>query len=512
MNEHREISIFSARRIASVAVISLFAVAISVAIAEARGGSGGGGGHVGGGGAHIGGGGGGARGFSGGGGARAFSGGGGVRAFSGGGARGFSGSRAFSGSGLARGSGSPMLRSAGIPRSFSGFSSSRRSFASRGLGTSRNGRLAGFSTASLNRNLVTGSVRGSGRAALLRNSAFASAGTGRHWALSRGSFQGRFAHQNWHSNSGWWWRNHHAIIAVGWAGSLFWPYAYWDFLDYTFWPYAYDEFWPYAYDDFYVGMFGPYAYEGPDYASRVRYGRRGRNVKQPSTTATVVCGTQVPALTNWPIEQISNTVEPNEAQQTALATLKDATGKAMDALRAACPDDLPSTPTGRLAAMHKRVAAMLLAISVVQPPLQTFYESLTDEQKARFNVINPEDQPRTARRGSRAIDLAQACDGDTIKPMNMPTEKIAQALKPTDAQRVALDSLNDATTKAAGLLKANCPKEQVLTPPGRVAVMEQRLNAMLEAIKIVEPELDAFYGLLTNEQKARFNQLGAGEG
>jgi cardiolipin synthase len=37
-------------------------------------------------------------------------------------------------------------------------------------------------------------------------------------------------------------------------------------------------------------------------------------------------------------------------------------------------------------------------------------------------------------------------------------------------------------------------------------------EAMLEAIKIVEPELDAFYGLLTNEQKARFNQLGAGEG
>ena len=208
-------------------------------------------------------------------------------------------------------------------------------------------------------------------------------------ALSRSSFHGRFAHQNWHSGSGWWWRNHHSIIAVGWAGSLFWPYAYWDFLDYTFWPYAYDEFWPYAYDDFYVGMFGPYAYEGPDYASRVRYGRRGRNVRQPSTTATVVCGAQVPALTNWPIEQISKTVEPNEAQQAALTALKDATGKAMDALRAACPDDLPSTPTGRLAAMHKRVATMLLAITVVQPPLQHFYESLNDEQKARFNVVSP---------------------------------------------------------------------------------------------------------------------------
>lgn len=405
-----------------------------------------------------------------------------------------------------------MLRSAGTPRSFSGFHSASRIFVSRGLGTGRNGRRAGFSTAGLNRNLVTGSVRGSGRTALLRNSAFASAGGVRGGALSRSGFHGRFANQNWRSGSGWWWRNHHSIIAVGWVGSLFWPYAYWDFLDYTFWPYAYDGFWPYAYDDFYVGMFGPYAYEGPDYASRVRYGRRGRNVRQPSTTTTVVCGAEVPALTNWPIEQISKTVEPNAAQQATLTALKDATGRAMDALRAACPDDLPSTPTGRLAAMHKRVAAMLLAITVVQPPLQQFYESLNDEQKARFNVVNPGDQPQAARRGSRATDLSQACGEDTIKPMNMPTEKITQALKPTDAQRVALASLNDATTKAAGLLKANCPKEQSLTPPGRVALMEQRLNAMLEAIKIVEPELDAFYGLLTDEQKARFNQLGAGEG
>jgi hypothetical protein len=356
-------------------------------------------------------------------------------------------------------------------------------------------------------------VRGAGRASLLRNSAFASAGSGRNWALTRGSFHGRFASQNWHSNGGWWWHHHHPIIAIGWFGSLFWPYAYWDFLDYTFWPYAYDAFWPYAYDDFYVGLFGPYAYEGPEYVSRVRYGRRGRTIRQPSTTATVVCGEQVPALTNWPIEQISKTIEPNEVQQAALTEFKDATGKAMDALRAACPDDLPSTPPGRMAAMHKRIAAMLLATSIVQPPLQRFYESLNDEQKARFNVVDSQDQPaRPTRRSNRPPDLAQACGEETIKAANMPNERIVRALKPTDAQRAALESLNDATTKAAGLLKANCPKEQVFTPPGRVASMEQRLNAMLEAIKIVQPELDAFYGMLTDEQKARFNQLGAGEG
>jgi hypothetical protein len=37
--------------------------------------------------------------------------------------------------------------------------------------------------------------------------------------------------------------------------------------------------------------------------------------------------------------------------------------------------------------------------------------------------------------------------------------------------------------------------------------MQQRLNAMLEAVKIVQPALDKFYGSLTDEQKARFNQL-----
>jgi hypothetical protein len=386
----------------------------------------------------------------------------------------------------------------------------------RGARLNSSARITGLSSRNFGSGLVTGSVRGAGRASLLRNSAFASAGAGKHWAQTRGSFHGHFANQNWNSHGGWWWNHHHAVVAIGWFGGLFWPYAYSDFLDYTFWPYAYDGFWPYAYDDFYVGLLGPYAYEGPDYAPRVRYSRRGRVVGEPSTTGSVVvCSTQVPALASWPIEQIAKTVEPTEAQQVALAEFKDSIGKSLDALKSACPDDLPSTPTGRMAAMHKRIAAMLLATNIVQPPLQRFYDALTDEQKARFNVVSPKEQPasvRTGRRGNGLVDLSQACGEQQIKATNVPIDRIAQSLKPTDAQRAALDSLSSATAKAADLLKANCQKEQVLTPPGRVAAMEQRLSAMLEAINVVEPELEAFYRMLTDEQKARFNQLGAGEG
>ena len=110
----------------------------------------------------------------------------------------------------------------------------------------------------------------------------------------------------------------------------------------------------------------------------------------------IVCSERAPALTDWPIQQITQTVEPNEAQQAALNDLKDGTAKALDLLQSACPDELPSTPTGRLAAMRQRIETMLQALGLVQPPLQRFYGSLSDEQKARFNAIAPEAQPTHA--------------------------------------------------------------------------------------------------------------------
>ena len=538
------------KRMASVAVVALVAGIISVAIAEARGpGGGGGGGGVRAGG--FSGGGGGVRGFSGGG-MRSFSG-GGMRSFSGGGVRAFSGSGArfsgpssrFSGPRTLSGSrfsNSAMSRSGSGMRSFSGLKSasglkSVRSLTSGKNGTQNLGKTANLSgnsrinsargLSSLKGNMVTGSVAGAGKAAMLRNNAFASAGNGKNGAkLSHAAFQGKFANQkfanqnwkhNWHGWKGWnnwnhWhggWFWNRPIIVIGWFGGLFWPFAYWDFVDYTFWPYAYDAFWPYAYDDVYVGMFGPYAYQGVAYASRTRYGRRGRTTREPTT---VVCNASAPALTSWPIEQISKTVQPDAVQLAALVELRDATSKAVETLRTACPEDLPSTPVGRLAAMEKRLVAMQTATSIVQPPLQRFYDSLNEEQKARFNIIGSQDQAASPGRRNRQVDLTQLCDAQAIKTSNVPSERIAQAINPTAAQRAALNSLNEATAKAAELLKADCPKDDALTPPGRVTLMEKRLTVMLNAIKIVQPELEAFYGLLTDEQKARFNRLSHAEG
>jgi len=210
-------------------------------------------------------------------------------------------------------------------------------------------------------------------------------------------------------------------------------------------------------------------------------------------------------LANWPIERISEVVEPTDAQRGALDDLRAASAKAVDMLKAGCPNDLPSIPTGRLAAMQSRLEVMLAAVKTVRPPLERFYQSLSDEQKARFNAVAPADDANAAGKDQR--DLTKFCDEKAPGITDLPIARIAQAVQPTPTQRAALDELQEASVKAAERLKANCPTYETLTPTGRVEAMEKRLEATLDAVKTVQPALAKFYNSLSDEQKARFNSL-----
>ncbi|HLN09209.1 MAG TPA: Spy/CpxP family protein refolding chaperone [Xanthobacteraceae bacterium] len=43
--------------------------------------------------------------------------------------------------------------------------------------------------------------------------------------------------------------------------------------------------------------------------------------------------------------------------------------------------------------MQQRLQALVDAVNIVSPPLAKFYDSLSDEQKARFNMLRPEGEP-----------------------------------------------------------------------------------------------------------------------
>ena len=73
--------------------------------------------------------------------------------------------------------------------------------------------------------------------------------------------------------------------------------------------------------------------------------------------------------------------------------MKDASVKAAEDLKVSCPAYQMLTPTGRVEAMEKRLDTTLGAVKTVQPPLAKFYNSLSDEQKARFNSLRSTSRP-----------------------------------------------------------------------------------------------------------------------
>jgi hypothetical protein len=103
-----------------------------------------------------------------------------------------------------------------------------------------------------------------------------------------------------------------------------------------------------------------------------------------ATTPKSDCDASVMA---WPTEQIDQAVQPNDAQRAKLDALKSATANGADIIKAACPSETPSTPPARLAAAGKHLQAMLQAVDAIRPPLHDFYNSLSDNQKARFNTM-----------------------------------------------------------------------------------------------------------------------------
>jgi hypothetical protein len=316
------------------------------------------------------------------------------------------------------------------------------------------------------------------------------------------------------------WRNHHRARFVAWFGPVFWPYAYSDVFNYAFWPYGYDDgYWAYAYDDFFDGVFwgdagvpDAYAYApSSGYASSdgVRTSRVASAPRPSYASVQELCRQPGNGVTAWPFGDIERKVGLNGEQKQLLDDVRRTSEDAAAGFKASCPAEnaFPLTPPGRLAAMTVRLEATLQTVQTVRPPLEKFYASLSDEQKERFNLLGPQNAGTEAQ-ASVASQAADTCKQPKQGLTNLPIEKIEDALNPTDAQEAELAKLQDATNKAVSIMQTACPDETPMTPPGRLNVMEKRLQSMVDAAKTVKPALENFYASLSSEQKARFNRIG----
>ena len=111
------------------------------------------------------------------------------------------------------------------------------------------------------------------------------------------------------------------------------------------------------------------------------------------------------------------------------------------------------------------------------------------------------------RRSRRVPRLPQLCSDDGSDIAVLPIDQVRVAMQPNEAQRAALDDLANALISAARMIRASCPAQAAFTVPGRLAVMQQRIGAMMQAVLAAQQPLTKFYDLLEDEQEARLNAL-----
>jgi hypothetical protein len=217
-----------------------------------------------------------------------------------------------------------------------------------------------------------------------------------------------FANNNWHSrnynghgddrggyggyggyyggwNGGW---SH-----LGWIGPLFWPYGYGDVFYSALWPYQYgyvDPVWAYGYNDIYEGIFAPYSY-----ANYVRGPQAQARMTALSQQMSDACINEATEVTNWPIDQIQQVVQPDDQQRALLDDLTRAIAQASELIKSQCPTNIAFTPVERLAQMGSRLQALLQAGISSVPPLAAFMTRLAPNRKlglmqwARRKVTRP---------------------------------------------------------------------------------------------------------------------------
>jgi hypothetical protein len=298
-----------------------------------------------------------------------------------------------------------------------------------------------------------------------------------------------------------WWR--HGDGGYGWVGPLFWPFAIYDIQDYAIWGDGIG-FWNYGYPDIHAAIFAPYDHGAlAAYTAPSPSGRRHRR----AVPLQQFCGDDSRQLAGNLIAPIQQAVQPNnEAQRAALDDLATALVTASQMIRATCPTQAAFTAPERLAVMQQRIGVMIAAKSAVQQPLGKFYDLLDDEQEARLNAL-AEDRRKASPANAAAETAAQRCGPAQSAALQWPTAEIEARLRTNDTQRAALKMLQEASARAIDILSA-CPPQDATTPPARLDAVDGRLEAMQQAVYLVNAALGDFYATLNDEQKAQFETIG----
>jgi hypothetical protein len=283
-----------------------------------------------------------------------------------------------------------------------------------------------------------------------------------------------------------------AAVAAGWAGPLFWPYAYDDIFNYAFARPGGEEVWSRGFGDALAGLFA-----APSSDREVRR----TALSEPGTNPAwdELCGSETPNAAQAMLQSIRETVKPTSAQQGALDELGAALSRAAARIEAACPERRPANATERLHMMIARLTAMRQAVLTVRAPLRAFYETLDDAQKAALD------------RGAAAAGTAEDAPAETnaaadcATPAAFPQRQLERLLQPTRTQRGEFERFYRTAIGFDRFVATTCPSGDAVprTAPERLDAIKDRLAVLRYAATSLSPAYEQFYRSLSDAQRTR---------
>ena len=250
------------------------------------------------------------------------------------------------------------------------------------------------------------------------------------------------------------------------------PSVYEDLLGYVLWPGDYaDRLWTHGYGDIVNTLMAPMT--------------AGANADPAaSMIADGMCSTQASELADRLIARTGEIIVPTPTQKSALDALASALGEAIDRGRAAV-----CAGTGDpLKRMVDGLWTMWDATLLMRAPLEKFYDSLTQAQKAKLMGNTSAGQA-----------LARACADQHAA--DWPDERLARTLGVDQQRRLTLEALRERSSELIKFLATSCPQETMPTPMDRLGAAGDRMNALLYVVMSLSPALNELYGPIKNEPK-----------
>ena len=179
--------------------------------------------------------------------------------------------------------------------------------------------------------------------------------------------------------------------------------------------------------------------------------------------------------------------------------------KVEERIAAACPAAMPTTVAERLKAIQDRIWAMHDALLTIRLPFETFYTSLTDQQRQHLRRQQPGLAELAAGTEGRGQTLADGRAPTCAEPAAGTADSIMRAMeraaRPSEQQRAGLEALRLRSAAMAQLIAGSCPSNAQLDPMTRFAAAKGRLDLMLFAVMSMSPALQQLYDSLDDKQK-----------